>query len=108
METQAGTFAHEPEVAVEVAVAEVLVDVDEGAEVVVGVVEVVVGVVVVAVELVVVDAGVEVVEGVETVDGLEVVPPLPLWRIAFLIAWSKRPFAVTREIMCQFQVSMHM
>ena len=101
METQAGTFAHEPEVAVEVAVAEVLVDVLEGAEVVVGVVEV-------AVEVVVVDAGVEVVDGMETVDGLEVVPPLPLWRIAFLIAWSKRPFAVTREIMCQFQVSMHM
>ena len=74
-------------VAVEVAVAEVLVEVevDEGADV---------GVVVVAVELVVV-AVEEVLVGVETVDGLEVVPPFPLWRIAFLIAWSKRPFAIT-------------
>ena len=91
METQAGMPAHEPDVTVEVAVAEVLVEVevDEGADVVVGVV-------VVADELVVVVvAVVEVLVGVETVDGLEVVPPFPLWRIAFLIAWSKRPFAST-------------
>ncbi len=80
LEIHAGTPAHEPEAAVEVAVAEVLVGVVEGADVVVGVVVVAVELLVVdtGVEVGVVDAGVEVVEGTETVEGLEVVPPFPL------------------------------
>ena len=30
---------------------------------------------------------------VDTVTGVEVVPPLPFWRIAFLMLWSNRPLA---------------
>ena len=42
-----------------------------------------------------------VVEGIETVMGLDVAPPpLPPWRIPFLIAWSKRSFAVS-EILAE-------
>ena len=38
-----------------------------------------------------------VVEGMETVMGLDVAPPpLPPWRIPFLIAWSKRSFAMVK------------
>ena len=61
------------------------------AGVVVVVVVVALVVVVVLVRLVVVL--VLVVVGVVTVTGVEVVPPFPFWRMAFLMPWSKRPFA---------------
>ncbi len=50
-------------------------------------------VVVVTVEGVETESVVVLADGVETVTGAEVVPPLPFWRIAFLMPWSKRPLA---------------
>ena len=121
---QDATFAHEPALALALDAIDVADNVPEGVEVrdagidavveeaeIVGKTEDVTensveetevvietGVVVESAVVVKIEVTVEaiVVEGMETVIGLDVAPPPPLppWRIPFLIAWSKRSFAI--------------
>ena len=125
---QDATFAHEPALALALDAVDVADNVPEGVEVkdawidavveeaeIVGKTEDVeensveetdvieTGVVVESAVVVKTEVAVEaiVVEGIETVMGLDVAPPpLPPWRIPFLIAWSKRSFAVN-EILAE-------